>query len=416
MPHGLIALLVCVAVAGVACTAAAPAPSTIPGGDGAPAPPTAPAPTSAPTLPSATTSTPGSASETSAATTTTTRALGDLRLVFEAVADGFSQPVFVWHPPGDSRLFVVDQPGRIWMIADDDPVLFLDIIDRVAFGGERGLLSMAFHPGFADNGLFYANYTDRTGATVVAEFTAGPSSADPSSERIVLRIGQPAANHNGGMIAFGPDGNLWVGMGDGGASDDRFRNGQDDESLLGAMLRITVGPEIETYAVPDNGPFAAPEIWAIGVRNPWRFAFDGTDLWIADVGQNRIEEVNRVGTDDVGLNFGWDVFEGSECFGPATSCAGDGFVFPVAEYGRDEGCSITGGYVYRGAALPTLHGHYFFGDWCTGIVRSVAPDGTIHDWTEQTGSVPGLTSFGVDSSGELYVAVGDGRVLRLVTR
>jgi glucose/arabinose dehydrogenase len=333
-------------------------------------------------------------------------------LALEPVAVGFEQPVLAI--AGGGRLFVVDQPGRIWLVDDGDHQVFLDIRELVSFGGERGLLGLAFHPEHDD--LLYVNYTGLDGHTRIAEYRFSTEGADAASERVVLLIEQPAPNHNGGMIAFGPDGDLWVGMGDGGGSGDRFGHGQRGDTLLAAMLRIEVGPEHTPYEVVGDFGFEAPEVWAIGLRNPWRFAFDGRDLWIADVGQDAREEINRVSTDDRGLNFGWPIHEGTRCFLGGSRCGGDEFTAPVYEYPHPDGCSITGGYVYRGNAIPQLAGHYFFSDWCAGFIRSIAPTGDVFDWTEQTGAVDSVTSFGVDAGGELLVVSGAGTVYRLVER
>jgi glucose/arabinose dehydrogenase len=280
---------------------------------------------------------------------------------------------------------------------------------------------MAFHPGYADSGRFFVNYTDLDDDTRIVEYAVSndPDVADRASGREILTITQPAGNHNGGMIAFGPDGFLWIAMGDGGAANDSFGNGQRADTLLGAMLRIDVGPDaIRPYGIPSDNPFAAggdgvPEVWAIGLRNPWRFSFDGDDLWIADVGQGEIEEIDRTSVLQPGLNYGWPIYEGSDCLRTTADCTEDGFVFPVHEYGHDEGCSITGGVVYRGAALPELDGHYFFSDFCSGFIRSIAPDGDVFDWTADTGSVDAVTSFGTDVEGEVYVVSGAGTVFRI---
>ena len=341
----------------------------------------------------------------------TTVPVGDTTLGLEAVAEGFERPVFFASSGG--RGYVVDQPGRVWALVDGgDPVVVLDIRDRVSFSGERGLLGLAFHPDHA--GVLYVNYTRSDGATVVSEFAVGgdPSVADPSSERVVLVVAQPAGNHNGGMIAFGPRGDLWIGMGDGGGSNDRFGNGQRGDTLLGAMLRIRVGPDVDPYGVVEGLGFAASEVWAVGLRNPWRFSFDGDQIWIGDVGQGAVEEIDSASTEDRGLNFGWPIYEGSDCLeGP---CDSGGLTFPVFEYRHDEGCSVTGGYVYRGAAIPQLDGHYFFSDWCSGFVRSIAPDGVVHDWTGGTGTVPQVSSFGRDDAGEVYVVSAAGTIYRIV--
>lgn len=367
--------------------------------------------------------TPTSVADTSTSTTTSAAAteppstvpLSEVRLALEPFADGFDQPVLLTHA-GDERVFVVDQPGRIWVIDGDGPRVFLDIRERVTFRNERGLLGLAFHPDYGANGRFYVDYIDTGGDTVVSEFvvTDDPNVADPDSEREVLSVRQPAGNHNGGMIAFGPDGMLWIGMGDGGASDDRFGNGQRGDTVLGAMLRIEVGPDLTPYGVPDGNDFEAAEVWAIGLRNPWRFSFDGDDLWIADVGQDDVEEVDLVSATDHGLNFGWPIMEGAECFPPGSSCDPTGLTLPVDQYRHGEGCSITGGYVYRGAAIPSLAGQYFYSDYCSGFLRSIGPGGTTIDWTDQVGATDSVTSFGVDVAGELYVLSASGTIDRLV--
>ncbi len=337
-------------------------------------------------------------------------------LRLEPVAEGFEQPVFYITMGGDG--FVVDQPGVIWIVSEgSDPAVFLDIRKRVKFKGEQGLLGLAFHPDHSDR--LYVNYTAKNNATVVSEFTIEENrrAADPNSERLILEVRQPAKNHNGGMIAFGPEGDLWIGMGDGGASNDKYGNGQNEATLLGSMLRIVVGPEIETYEPTEVRGFDAPEIWAIGLRNPWRFSFDGDTVWIADVGQGDVEEINREDTEDMQLNLGWPLYEGSDCFaGPCDGVDASGRILsvPVHEYRHDEGCSITGGYVYRGSAIPQLDGHYFFSDWCTGFIRSIAPDGSVHDWTDGTGTVDAVSSFGRDDGGEIYVVSGSGTVYRIV--
>ena len=368
--------------------------------------------TEAPTTTEAASSTAPPATE-ATTTTVTTVPLEELRLTLDVVAEGFEQPVFVTAMSNDPRLFVVDQPGRIWVIDGGDPEVFLDIRDQVRFEGEAGMLGLAFHPDHATNGLFYVNYVDTDTVTRVSEFSVtGAGVADPASERVVLLVPQPATNHNGGMVGFGPDGMLWIGMGDGGGADDQFGHGQRGDSLLGSMLRIEVGPDAPVpYGIPDGNAFDADEVWAIGLRNPWRFAFDGDTLWIGDVGQGRIEEVDRVETSSSGLNFGWSRFEGTSCF--SGGCDPTGLVAPVHEYGHDQGCSITGGYVYRGTAIPELDGHYFFTDWCTGFLRTIAPSGDVVDWTDDVGALAQVSSFGIDGQGELYVVSATGTVSRL---
>jgi len=343
-------------------------------------------------------------------TTNATVTLEETVLAVETVGAGFAQPVHAIASGG--RLFVVDQPGRIWEIDGVEVREFLDIREPVSFGGERGLLSMAFHPEHDD--LFYVNYTGLTGATKIVEFQFDEDGADAESSRELLSISQPARNHNGGMIAFGPDGNLWIGMGDGGASNDRFGNGQRGDTLLASMLRIEVGPEVTPYGVAEDYGFEAAEVWAIGMRNPWRFAFDGRDLWIADVGQSAWEEINKVSVDDRGLNFGWPLHEGTSCYRGGSQCDSEDLTPPIHEYKHPEGCSITGGYVYRGQAMPQLSGHYFFSDFCSGFIRSIAPSGELFDWTDQIGAIGAVTSFGLDPAGELLILSGNGTVYRVV--
>jgi glucose/arabinose dehydrogenase len=404
MRHPIVAIAI-IALAAASC-AGESSPVSVP----ASSPTVAPSSTSTDAVGQATTTTLGSEQ-----TPPTTLPLKDTILRLEAAADGFEQPVF-YTTVGD-RGYVVDQPGVIWtIVSGEDPSMFLDIRDRVRFSGEQGLLGLAFHPEYPDR--LYVDYTASGGRTVVSEFTVGAVSrtADPATERVLLEVEQPAANHNGGMIAFGPRGYLWIGMGDGGASNDKFGNGQREDTLLGAMLRIVVGPEIETYEPVWIAGFAAEAVWAIGLRNPWRFSFDGEDLWIADVGQGDVEEINRVSAEDTMVNYGWPIYEGSDCFaGPCTGVdsSGRALTGPVYEYRHDEGCSITGGYVYRGDAIPQLDGHYFFSDWCTGFIRSIAPDGSVHDWTDGTGTIPAVSSFGRDDNGEIYVVSGTGTVYRI---
>lgn len=394
--------LVVVALVAVACTSE-PAPSVAPPESSTTATTTGTTSTS----PSTTSTGP----TTPTTTSTTTLPVEDTVLALETVAEGFAQPVLA--VPAGGRLYVVEQAGQIWVIDGDEASVFLDIRDPVSFGGERGLLGLAFHPEHDD--LLYVNYTGLDGATTIAEYRFDGNGADPGSERVLLRIPQPAPNHNGGMIAFGPDGDLWVGTGDGGGSDDRFGHGQRADTLLAAMLRLVVGPDVTPYGVAEDFGFEAAEVWAIGLRNPWRFAFDGRELWIADVGQNAFEEVNRVSVDDRSLNFGWPLHEGISCYRGGSRCGGAELTPPIHEYRHPEGCSITGGYVYRGEAIPQLAGHYFFSDFCTGFVRSIAPSGEVFDWTDQTGSVPTVTSFALDVDGELLVLSGDGTVYRVVS-
>ena len=346
------------------------------------------------------------------------------QLQLELVATGLNAPVYLTAPPDDSRLFVVEQGGRIRIIEDGQVrgTPFLDIGGLVTAGGEQGLLSLAFHPEYAGNGYFYVNYTDLTGDTRVVRYTVSgnPSLADAASAKPILAVSQPYANHNGGLVTFGPDGMLYIGMGDGGNAGDPSNHGQNRNTLLGALLRIDVDSG-DPYAIPPDNPFADQagargEIWAYGLRNPWRFSFDapGGMLYVADVGQSAWEEVNAVATTAAGVNYGWRLMEGTHCFNPSVNCNQTGLELPVLEYGHSQGCSVTGGYVYRGSALAGVTGHYFFADYCSGWVRSFRlANGEATDQVSwDTGSVGRITSFGLDASGELYVLTDEGTVYR----
>jgi uncharacterized membrane protein YgdD (TMEM256/DUF423 family)/glucose/arabinose dehydrogenase len=344
----------------------------------------------------------------------------------EPVADGFDRPLHLTAPAGDPRLFVVEQGGTVRIVRGRDVVArpFLDLSDRLRAGGEQGLLSMAFHPAYRTNGFFFVNYTDRDGDTRVERFRVSrdPDVADPSSAHLVLRVEQPYSNHNGGHVFFGPDGMLYVGMGDGGSGGDPGNRAQDPRELLGKLLRLDVdaagtGP----YAIPPDNPYAGrpasgrPEIWALGLRNPWRCAFDPPSglLYIADVGQNEWEEVHVEPATRAGVNYGWNLMEGRHPFRPAGRSTA-GLAQPPVEYSHGEGCSITGGAVYRGRAVPDLVGQYVFSDYCTGWIRSFRfADGRATDRREWSGLAGGnVTSFGVDAAGELYVLSADGAVRR----
>ena len=342
----------------------------------------------------------------------------------EVVATGLNSPLHLTSPAGDSRLFVVEQDGRIRII-ENGQVLgtpFLDINAIIASGGERGLLSLAFHPNYGSNGYFYVNYTDQSGDTRVERYTVSgnPNVADAQSAKLILTVAQPFGNHNGGLVTFGPDGMLYIGMGDGGSAGDPGDAGQDTNTLLGALLRIDVDGG-DPYAIPPDNPFvgqggARGEIWAYGLRNPWRFSFDGPGgtLYIADVGQNAWEEVNAVSATEAGVNYGWRLMEGAHCFNPSVNCDQTGLELPVLEYDHSQGCSVTGGYVYRGSALPLLRGHYFYGDYCAGFVRSFRLENgeATDEATWDVGSIGQILSFGVDASNELYVLTSQGTVFR----
>ena len=327
----------------------------------------------------------------------------------ELVTDALDSPVFATAPAGDPRLFVVEQSGRIRIVAEGELQAepFLDLSGSIATGGsEQGLLGLAFHPDYAANGRFFVDYTDRDGNTQVVGYAAEGDFADPASATPLFSVDQPYPNHNGGWLGFGPDRLLYVGMGDGGAGGDPGNRAQDPGQMLGKILRLDV----------ESG--APPEIFALGVRNPWRMAFDGNDLYVADVGQSKWEEVSVLTTADAGANLGWRVAEGPECYG-AASCDRSGFIAPIFSYSHATGgCSITGGYVYRGAALPELAGQYFFADYCDGRIRSLTyADGKASaetDWSGLLGIPGNITSFGTDGAGELYVTTIDGQLLKLV--
>jgi glucose/arabinose dehydrogenase len=361
--------------------------------------------------------------------------LDGLTLALEPVAEGFSSPLFVTHAgDGSNRIFVVEKTGAIRIMADGRtlPQPFLDIADRVnSRGSEQGLLGLAFPPDYANRSFFFVNYTDRNGDTVVARYdvTGDPNVANPGSEFVVLKIAQPAANHNGGDLAFGPDGMLWIGTGDGGAANDRFDNGQNPEALLGKMLRIDVTSDPnQPYVVPADNPWldaemggkrVRTEIWAIGLRNPWRYSFDRAtgDLWIADVGQNQIEEVNVTRAPLAGgLNYGWPIQEGNACFRDL-NCDPAGLVQPVAQYNHGpDGCSVTGGYVYRGGQFDRLAGVYLYGDYCSGRIWGLdAANPGAPVLLANAGSA--LSSFGEDEAGELYITdLSGGTVRRIVVQ
>lgn len=352
----------------------------------------------------------------------------DITLRLSEVASGLKNPLYLTSPPGDPRLFIVEQAGRIRIVEKGKLLAapFLDIAGKIKSGGEQGLLSVAFHPDYADNGFLYVNYTDKGGDTRVESYRAAsdPNRADPDSARLLLTIEQPYANHNGGLNLFGPDGMLYIGMGDGGAAGDPHDYGQDLNTLLGKMLRIDVNKG-DPYAIPSDNPFAGRkdargEIWAYGLRNPWRYAFDRVDktLYIADVGQNETEEVNVVPAAQPGLNYGWNILEGSDCFSLLFSRACDrtGSVLPALEYHHDQGCSVIGGFVYRGRAIPELAGHYFYSDYCTGFLKSFKyADGKPAGQREwKVGEIGNVLSFGEDAAGELYILTAKGSVYRIV--
>jgi glucose/arabinose dehydrogenase len=349
-------------------------------------------------------------------------------VALELVASGLNFPLYLTAPDGDPRLFIVEKGGTIRIVKDGAllPNPFLDISGRVSTGSEQGLLGLAFHPQYATNGRFLVHYTDAAGETQVSGFrvSGDPDVADAATEVSILQADQPFPNHNGGQLLFGPDGHLYVMLGDGGSAGDPGGRGQSLADLLGSLLRIDPLDE-GGYAVPPDNPFvgtagARPEVWSYGLRNPWRATFDPAtgDLYIADVGQGRWEEVDVSTSADGagrGLNFGWKLMEGPDCF--VQSCDRGGLQLPVLAYGHGDGCSITGGFVYRGAAIPALQGHYFYSDFCSGWVRSFRlENGGAVDQFQWSALAPGgnVPSFGRDAAGELYVMSTAGVVLKIV--
>lgn len=345
--------------------------------------------------------------------------LTELQISLNSIASGFRSPTYITSAKdGSNRLFVVEQPGRIQVVQNGQvlPTPFLDISSRVKSGGEQGLLSIAFPPSYADKGYFYVNYTNTAGNTVIARYrlTSDRNAADPSSEQILLTIDQPFANHNGGQIAFGADGYLYIGMGDGGSAGDPQNNAQNPDSLLGKILRIDVESGA-AYTIPSSNPFVGSrdpgdrvrdEIWASGVRNPWRFSFDRQtgDLYIADVGQGALEEVDfQPANSQGGENYGWRLREGSKPFDdPRGTTAG--LVAPVAEYDHSQGQSITGGFVYRGQPTSSLQGVYLYGDFISGQLWGLRRNGQQWENAPLLDTPYGISTFGEDEAGNLYLA------------
>ena len=349
-------------------------------------------------------------------------------LRLEPTWTGLRQPTDVVNAgDGSARLFVLEKAGRIRVIDGSgtraEP--FLDITSLVrSSGSEQGLLGLAFHPRYASNGLFYVNYTDVNGDTAVARYqvSSDPNVADSTTARQLLWVAQPAANHNGGDLVFGPDGYLYIGLGDGGGGGDTFGNSQRPDALLAKMLRVDVDRG-EPYGIPPDNPFVnspgfRPEIWAWGLRNPWRYTFDRVtgELYIADVGQNVYEEVDVQPAGQGGQNYGWNIMEGFHCFRPRSDCQQTGLTPPVLEYDHSQGCSITGGSVYRGRLQPRLYGAYLYGDYCSGHLWAGwrTGDGAWHSQMLADTSAR-ISSFGEDESGELFLAsLSDGTIYRLV--
>ena len=354
-------------------------------------------------------------------------------LATEVVVQGLESPLFLTAPEGDDRLFVVERGGRV-VIVDNSVALpqpFLDLSSLITAGGEQGLLGLAFHPDYATNGHFFVNYTDADDAsTEVVRYTvsADPNVADPVTDVPIISVAQPYTNHNGGMIAFGPDGMLYIGMGDGGSAGlggDPENQAQRPETLLGSMLRLDVDGGTP-YVIPADNPFVGhasyrEETWAYGLRNPWRWSFDRQtgDMYIGDVGQNAREEISFQPVSSAGgENYGWRIMEGTACHNPPSGCPTTDLTLPIHDYSLAPGCAVTGGYVYRGSALPDLVGRYFFGDFCAGWISSFTVVAGqvqgLEDHSADTGTIPALASFGEDGHGELYAVSLGGTVYRLV--
>jgi glucose/arabinose dehydrogenase len=372
-----------------------------------------------------------------ATVTVTVTSTAPILLGLDTVAIGLSQPVFLTAPPGDAnRLFIVEKTGAIRIVKNGALLgtAFLDIRDSVSSGSEQGLLGLAFDPNYATNGRFYVSYTsphgDSAGGTSVLaryQVSADPDVADVASGFTLLTVDQPYSNHNGGGIGFGPDHYLYFGLGDGGSGGDPQGYGQKRTELLGSMLRLDVSGG-GAYAIPSTNPFASSgtfrhELWNWGLRNPWRWSFDRQtgDLYIGDVGQGAHEEVDvQPATSAGGEDYGWNIMEGFSCYSPSSGCNQTGLTLPVLDYDHGQGCSITGGYVYRGAAIPAIQGVYFYSDYCTAFVRSFRWTGSgvteKTNWPTLAVSQGQVTSFGQDASGELYVMSQSGIVYRIVAR
>jgi glucose/arabinose dehydrogenase len=353
-------------------------------------------------------------------------ASNDVRLAVEQVASGLDQPVYLTAPVSDPRLFIVEQPGRIRVVENgrllDQP--FLDIVNKVRSGGEQGLLSVAFHPQYRSNGFLFVNYTDKNGDTRIERYTVSTDRnvADARSAKVILSIDQRYSNHQGGLNLFGPDGMLYIGMGDGGSQGDPHGNGQNRNALLAKLLRLNVDRG-DPYLIPAANPYVKGggrgEIWAIGLRNPWRFAFDRFSglLYIADVGGDRFEEVNVVPMSIAGVNYGWSVMEGPQC-NRSSGCDQTGLQRPALSYATHENstCAIIGGSVYRGQKIPEIKGQYFYSDYCNSWLRSFGfADGKVtdqHEWP--VGRLGSIVSFGEDAQGELYICTSSGRVYRII--
>ena len=356
----------------------------------------------------------------------TQRTVNQLSVSFISKISGLNKPTHIANAgDGSNRLFIVEQAGRIILVKNDISLEkpFLDVSSRVRCCGERGLLSVAFPPGYANKKYFYINYTNKSGDTVVARYrvSSEPDIANPGSEEILLTIKQPYSNHNGGQLAFGQDGFLYIGLGDGGSAGDPHGYAQNPGSLLGKILRIDVESGKPPYAIPDGNPPAKtkgyrPEIWALGLRNPWRFSFDREtgDLYIADVGQDLFEEVDfQPASSRGGENYGWNTMEGMHCF-QSDTCKKSGLVQPIVEYNHSQGCSVTGGMVYRGQKFPEMQGTYIYGDFCSGRIWGLKKSGNEWKSSLLADTDYSISTFGEDEKGNIYVAdYRDGKIYEI---
>jgi glucose/arabinose dehydrogenase len=375
------------------------------------------------------TSTPGAASP-EPASSTESKDLSKLHVTLEKFTSVEGGPLAIAAPnDGTGRLFIVAQDGRIWLADKEgnvNPNPVVDLRDRLTSGGEQGLLGLALHPGFPDDPRAFVNYTDKSGDSVIASLSLDPDDAnrlDPASEQRILFVDQPFANHNGGDLLFGPDGYLYAFFGDGGSGGDPQGNGQNRDSLLGKVLRLDVDHPrgSESYSNPDGNPFLGgggrPEVWLVGLRNPWRSSFDREtgDLWIGDVGQGAWEEVDVARAGVGGLNLGWNRMEGNHCYPPGSDCSTYGLTTPVTEYGHDKGCTVVGGYVYRGSKYADLAGVYLFADYCSGLIFAIDPaTDSFRDPVEVGNADTNISSFGEDAAGELYITHLNGDISRVV--
>lgn len=351
----------------------------------------------------------------------------DFSVALERFADVPGGPLAIAAPDdGTGRLLVAAQAGQIWSVGEDGALQaepMIDLSDRLRSGGEQGLLGLATHPDFANDPRVFVNFTDLNGDTVIASLAIdqdNPSRIDPASFRQLLFIDQPYPNHNGGGVLFGPDGYLYLALGDGGAGGDPHRNGQSLDTLLGKILRIDVDVAGRDYGIPGDNPFAnadgMDEIWEYGLRNPWRLSFDREtgDLWIGDVGQDAWEEVDVAREGDGGLNFGWNLMEGAHCY-QSEGCSQDGLTLPVSEYGHTgRSCTVIGGYVYHGEAFPVMRGAYLFTDYCSGPIFAIDASTSTLVAPALVGQIDGnAAAFGEDANGELYVTTLGGTIYRV---